>query len=137
MKQLNHQETPIKNHDNQIVLICDDVENADNIGMILRVADGFGVQKVMFKSETKELSKKSKRVSRSAYERIEFEFLSSLGQHINDYKEAGYHIVAVELTNESIDLRKFDCGAMDKIVIIIGNESRGYLQIFWHYVMRQ
>ncbi|MCX2743515.1 TrmH family RNA methyltransferase [Mangrovivirga sp. M17] len=125
MIQLDHKETPIESHDIQIVVICDEVENPDNIGMILRVADGFGVEKVIFKSKINQIPKKSKRVSRSAWERIKFDFTSSIEESIKEFKIAGYHIVAVELTNESADLRNIDFRTTNKLVLVIGNESRG------------
>ena len=46
--QLQHHNTSFKKQEHSIILICDSVNSPANMGGLLRLADSFGVQKVIF-----------------------------------------------------------------------------------------
>ena len=46
--QLQHYNTDLKAHKQSIVLLCDSVNSPANMGNLFRIADSFGVEKLVF-----------------------------------------------------------------------------------------
>lgn len=124
-QQLNHKEINRVEADKEIILIAEGLERPANYGGLIRTAEFFGVKKIIFASnEVRELTSKMKRVSRSAENKIEIAFKNRIEKTIAEYKTLGYKIIALELTDNSIDVNQYK-NDNDKIVLICGSENAG------------
>ena len=73
-----------------------------NIGSLLRTADAFGIEKIIFGGSTIELNKKTWNASRATEKVVDFKQVENTLCEIKNYKEAGYRIIALEITDESV-----------------------------------
>lgn len=123
MKQLNHFETLKKmpKHDIDCILFLCNV-TSENLGLILRSSDIFGVKDVYYNGETFDLAR-IKKTSRQSKTKLHFVSNSNGVTLLTNLRQEGYTIVALEITDESIPIRK--ANMPDKICIIVGNEKIG------------
>ena len=123
--QRNHYNTTFAKKRFPIVIICDNISNAANIGSLLRTADAFGVEKIIFCGDDITLSRKSTRASRSAEKVVAYELNCDIQNTINDYKESNYQLIALEITTDSMPLSNYKIKSNSPIALIIGDENFG------------
>ena len=126
MKQLDHYETlkkmPHLNMD-CIIYACN-ISN-ENLGLILRSADIFGVHTIIYNNSQEILNYKNiKKISRHSNTNIEI--VNGIESIIN-LKKCGYEIVALEITDSSISIGSVEKFS-NKICLIVGNERKGVPQ---------
>lgn len=108
------------------VLVLDNIRSAHNVGAAFRTADAFGVEQLILCGITatpphREILKSAIGASQSvdwAYEKDNKTALQKL-------KAAGYTIVGLEQTTESISLEKVEVQSDGKYALIFGNEVQG------------
>ena len=61
--QLDHYSTKFKNQIFPIILICENVTNAANIGSLFRTADAFGIEELVFCGDDIPLGRKMTKTS--------------------------------------------------------------------------
>ena len=121
-KQKDHSQYTKKSHNLDIKVLCDNLVSPANIGGVLRLADAYGVNEVVFVSENKEkLSPKVRAVSRGAHNYVKNSFSNDYGI-IEDESDRKWF--CLEITENSIPLNHLESIPF-KIGIIIGNESEG------------
>lgn len=124
--QLEHQETINESPQKSIVVISDQVRTPENVGMIFRVAESFGVEKLLFCGDSPDLTnKKVKRTTRNTEKEVSFEFNLNANSVISSLRKDGFQLVGLELTNHSTDIRQTSFTEYDKIAIFIGSERQG------------
>ena len=116
--QLNH-------YANKFILVCENVTNAPNIGSLFRTADAFGIEKLVFCGEQIPLGRKMTKTSRATEKYVNYEIKSDAFEVISDYKDKGYHIVALEITTKSINLIEHQFPKNMPIAMVIGDENFG------------
>ena len=124
MRQLGHYETIEKMPQvslDCVLYVCG--ISSENLGLILRSADVFGVSAIYYHgrqhddtANSKQLSKLSRNSSVPVYFVDELEALIKL-------KNSGYEIVALEITDTSVPLRMFPL--KQKTCLVVGNEKNG------------
>jgi tRNA G18 (ribose-2'-O)-methylase SpoU len=109
----------------EIVLMLENIQYAQNVATIFRTADAAGVRKIILSgiSQTPPFGKDLKKASRSKEESVPWEYVENLGKKINSYKDQGYQVIAVELTDSSVNFKEFPYG--EKIVLVGGSEVYG------------
>lgn len=110
-----------------IILICDEVNDAKNIGAIFRLADASGVQKVFFVSD--KLPKKFikiDKVARSTRHIIPHLFCSKT--EVLKNLNSDVNIVAIETTDKSIPYNDFL--PEGTTALILGSEVNGVSEFF-------
>lgn len=126
MKQLGHYETPKTRGSVQIRILCDGITLAANRGVIFRLADAFGVEKVYFNGPLPNLTgKKVKRVSRSTHQWIPHQHCEDLKKEIRELKKQAYRIISLEITHESQPVYELEIPEERKIALLIGSEKEG------------
>lgn len=117
-----HSDFKKENHGLDIVVLCDSLASPANIGGTLRLADAFGVKKVVFLEGVSELTSRAKSVSRGTQRYLNFEFCTEFEFDDRDW-------FCLELTKLSKPINNFKVSS-NKIGVIVGNENFGVRQGF-------
>jgi len=124
--QLEHHNTSFKKQEHSIILLCDSVNSPANIGSLFRIADSFGVEKIIFGGASVDLkSSRLKRTARATQNWIPMEDNVDLLAYIPLLKSIEYKTIALEITNSSKAINLNEFSKNDKIALIIGDESNG------------
>lgn len=123
--QLNHYNTNFKKQQFPIVLVCENVTNAPNIGSLFRTADAFGIEKVIFCGDTIPLGRKMTKTSRATEKFVNHEVADNALSVITKLKTENYYIVALEITETSIPIHSHNFLNRQPIVLVIGDENFG------------
>jgi len=124
--QLKHLNSSFSEFNFEIILLCDGVNSPANMGSLLRVADSFGVKKVLFSKVIINIeSSRLKRTARSTQKWVAIESNVDAQLVLKDYLDKGFVPVALEITETSIPLEKINFSDLEKVLLIIGDESSG------------
>jgi len=124
--QLNHTEIQTKDNSKELIVVADCIRTPENIGMILRVSEGFGVKKVVFLGDSPDLSnRKVLKTARSTEKEIETVFTENWQKILIQLKEENFTLIGLEITDNSTVLKDFDFKKHPKIALFIGNERNG------------
>lgn len=124
--QLQHHNTNFTISNFEIVLLCDGVHSPANKGSLLRLADSFGVKKIIFGNTELDISSpRLKRTARATQKWIATDTTNDILGTIHSLQEDDYIPVALEITNQSIALQEIDFLHLKKILLIIGDERAG------------
>lgn len=108
-----------------IVLLLDNIRSLHNVGSLFRTGDAMKIEKMWLCGITgtpphREIHK----TALGAEESVEWEYAAQSLDVIDNYKRQGYCVVALEQTDQSLDIRSFRKPG-DKLVLILGNEVSG------------
>lgn len=132
--QTTHSQNKFKAQKFPIILVCDKIRTPENIGMIFRVAESFGVEKIILDKESPSPGSRSvKRISRDANKQVSYKISENLPAELEKLKEEKYRIIGLEITSDSKPIQeiKFKKGAStgsatkNKIVLVLGAERNG------------
>lgn len=115
---------PERKHNFPLVLILDNLRSAFNVGAIIRNAECLGVKEIALCEKSPD--EKNKKVLETAMGTVDFVSLrkfSTTQTALLYYRDNGYEVIALELTNQSIALKDYQPAS--KIALIVGNESLG------------
>jgi tRNA G18 (ribose-2'-O)-methylase SpoU len=123
--QLNHYNTNFNKQTFPITLVCDNVNNAPNIGSLFRIADAFGIEKLILCGENIQLGRKMAKTSRATEKVIDYEMNLDASEVIKDLKSKNYQIISLEITDSSQPIHKVQFSKEKPIALIIGDENFG------------
>lgn len=124
--QLSHSESEFKSRKFPIILFLDNITGEANIGSLFRLADAFGIDKIVFNGTIPNLnSNRLKRTARNTHNAVKFEILEEGVTFLEAQKKNDFHIVAVEITSESEAIENFSVENSEKIILVAGNERHG------------
>lgn len=110
-------------------VLLDDVETPRNVGIIFRVADTLGIEGLVLCGQAPSPSHKLiSRTAKGSERHIPSTYFEDATAAIQDFRERGYNIIALEITNQSVDIKTIDFQKMDKILLIAGAENKGISQ---------
>ncbi|MHA7057029.1 TrmH family RNA methyltransferase [Aquimarina sp. M1] len=125
-EQLQHDTTTFVKKQFPITLVCDRVNSPANIGSIFRIADSFGIEKIIFCGEDITIiSKRMQRTARATHEIIPYQTTDAILPVIDTLIADGYRIIGLEITENSIPVAKYTFSSKDKIALVIGEENSG------------
>ena len=109
----------------EIHIILDNIRSAFNVGSIFRSADGAGsVKKIYLCGMTTDIENpKLDKTALGATEMIPSEHYDSTQEAIDEIKEMGIPIYAVELTDDAQHFQKIEYPT--KVALLFGHEKRG------------
>jgi TrmH family RNA methyltransferase len=124
--QLSHYETSFIKRTFPITLVCDQIVFQPNIGSIFRIAEAFGVEKIIFIGKNITLTpRKIGKTSRSTHLMVPYEIIETAKDSIQHFQQNDFNIIALEVTANSQPLR-FAAITTDKpIALIAGSEVSG------------
>ena len=122
--QLNHSDTAFKKRKFPIVLVCDNISKAPNIGSLFRLADAFGIEKIMFCGHNIPLGRRMTKTSRSTDKVVTYETHADSLNIVQHLKTEHFTIVSLEITSNSVPMhqQRFD---NQPIALVIGDENHG------------
>lgn len=123
--QLTHYNTSFSKRKFPIILICDNVTNAPNIGSLFRVADAFGIEKLILCGKNIVLGRKITKTSRATEKVADYAIVDSAINVVEDLKNKGYHIISLEITYSSEPIHTFKFSTNKPIVLVVGDENFG------------
>lgn len=108
------------------ILVLDNIRSAHNVGAAFRTADAFAIEKLLLCGITatpphREILKAAIGASQSM--NWEYEKENVVG--VKKLKEAGYKIIGIEQTSESVSLEKVKVEKEGKYALVFGNEVKG------------
>lgn len=113
----------VKNKDKSIVLMLDSLEDPHNLGAILRIADAFSIDAVVYKKNNQVgLNEIVAKVSTGAINYVKCCEVSNLNNAVKTLKDNGYWIYAADGSG-NIDYYGLDYA--NKSCLIIGSEGFG------------
>lgn len=125
-QQLNHAESNSENAIFPLSILANNIEIAGNVGSLFRVADAFGIEKLYLTGNTQTPPKyKIRKAARSTDNHIPYIYEESAATVIEQLKNDGYTIIALEITARSKNIRDFKLTKNQKTCLIIGSENLG------------
>lgn len=111
-----------------IIVALDDISDPHNFGAIIRAAECFGVQGVLFsKNRGAGITPTVTKVSGGATELLPMVRVANLAEALARFQKAGYQIVTLEVGMKAEEIYKSDLES--KIVIVAGSEHDGVQQL--------
>lgn len=108
-----------------VVVVLDGIRSAHNVGSIFRSADAMGLSRVVLCGITPQPpSRDINKTAIGATESMPWTYVSDVVQALSQLQSEGYEVVAIEQTDQSVDLLDYDW-AGKKIAIVMGNEVDG------------
>ena len=109
-----------------VCIVLDNIRSLHNVGSAFRTADAFRIAKIFLTGITgcpphREIQK----TALGATESVPWEYVESTSVIVKKLQEAGYKIVIVEQTSESIPLQNFNPQTNQKYCLVFGNEVNG------------
>jgi tRNA G18 (ribose-2'-O)-methylase SpoU len=125
LNQLNHYNTKFSKRTFPITLICDNVTNTPNIGSLFRIADAFGVEKLVFCGDHIPLGRKITKTSRATEKVVNHETSKSILKVVETLKKGGAQIIVLEITDTSQPIHNVQFSKEKSIALIVGDENFG------------
>lgn len=122
--QTDHYDSTFKKRVFPITLVCDNINKAPNIGSLFRIADAFGVEKILFCGTDIPIGRRMTKTSRATEKVVPYEIHDSALSTIENLKTKGYHILSLEITSESTPIHSH-IFSNEPIAVVIGDENHG------------
>src|ERR1035437_2101598 len=136
MRKLNNEELPRLTVDDfkqadkiPIVVVLDNVRSCNNVGSVFRTSDAMLVSKICLCGITatppdKEIHK----TALGAENSVDWEYFKTTEEAVENLKNEGYTIIAIEQVERSISLHDYLPAPDEKLALIFGNEVKGVQQ---------
>lgn len=112
-----------------LTIVLDNIRSMHNIGSIFRTADAFLIEKIVLCgiSSTPPNPEIHKTALGSEFS-VDWEYHTDCLKVVENLKQEGYVVCAIEQAQNSISLEKLDLDTQKKYAIILGNEVHGVQQ---------
>ena len=109
-----------------VCLLLDNIRSLHNVGSAFRTADAFRIEKIFLTGITgtpphREIEKTALGATAS----VEWQYFEKPEEAARLLKKAGYQLVIVEQTTDSLPLHTFRVGPSQKYALVFGNEVNG------------
>lgn len=109
-----------------VCVVLDNIRSLHNVGSAFRTADAFRIETIFLTGITgtpphREIQK----TALGATESVHWKYVENPLEAITELKTAGYKVIIVEQTTESIPLHLFHPVSGEKYVLVFGNEVNG------------
>lgn len=123
--QLNHETTTFTPQKFPIVLVCDTITKAANIGSLFRISDAFGIEKIIFCGSNTPLGGRFTKTSRATEKHVKHEVKETILNVLSNLKKKGYDIISLEITEKSKPIHSYKFKKNTPIALVVGNENFG------------
>ncbi|WP_353777988.1 TrmH family RNA methyltransferase [Winogradskyella sp. 3972H.M.0a.05] len=123
--QLTHYTSKFEPKQFPIRLVCDNVTNAPNIGSLFRIADAFGISKLILCGASIPLGRKMMKTSRATENYVTYEIHDNALEVVQTLKDTNHQIIALEITEDSLPIHQYQFNTEHPITLVIGDENFG------------
>jgi 23S rRNA (guanosine2251-2'-O)-methyltransferase len=111
---------------NPVIILLDNVRSLHNVGSAFRTADAFRIEKVLLCGITgTPPNREIHKTALGATDSVNWEYHQSSREAAESLRNAGWKLIALEQTSESILLQKFVPKTDERHCFIFGNEVSG------------
>jgi tRNA G18 (ribose-2'-O)-methylase SpoU len=129
MKQLEYGDYQPTKTQFPLTILLDSITSPENVGAIFRIADTFGVERLAICGTSHAPPHKRIHIGGRGSEKVvPFTYFADALTAIAQFRNEGYTIAALEITDESRSIRSVDFKKMEKVVLIAGSEKGGVAQ---------
>lgn len=125
LMQLTHYTNKFNQQTFPIILVCENVTDAANVGSLFRTADAFGIEKLIFCGNPMPMGRKMTKASRATEKYVRYEYHDNSEEVLKNLKNSGCQIIALEITNLSTPLNTIKFNLSHPIALVIGDENFG------------
>ena len=112
-----------------VLVILDNIRSLNNIGSVFRTCDAFAIQKIYLCGITAQPPHRDiRKTALGATETVEWAYEESTLELLEELKEKGVYVLAIEQVEGSISLQDFQLTNHQKLAIVFGNEVEGVQQ---------
>ena len=109
-----------------VVLVLDNIRSGLNIGSIFRTADAFAFEKLVLCGITAQPPHREiLKTALGSTESVAWNWYSDTLEAVQELKQAGYKVFAVEQTNSPVWLHELAINSGEKYALVLGNEVEG------------
>ncbi|MFB9841821.1 RNA methyltransferase [Mucilaginibacter ginsenosidivorans] len=109
-----------------VVVVLDNVRSMHNVGSIFRTCDGFAVEKICLCGITGQPPHREiEKTALGATQSVNWSHYPTPLQAVEELRNEGYSIIAIEQAENSIMLNDFEAETNKKYALIFGNEVNG------------
>lgn len=123
--QLSHYNTKFLKRTFPITVVCDNINDDLNIGSLFRIADAFGVEKLILCGEHLALGRKMTKSSRATEKSVSYELKTNAFEVIKAFKNEGFEIFSLEVTSKSNSIHNMKIDPKKRIILVVGDENFG------------
>ena len=108
------------------MVVLDEVRSMHNVGSVFRTSDGFLIESIYLCGLTPQPPHRDiQKTALGATETVAWKHIATTQQAIDELKQNGYTIIAIEQVHNSIPLHKFELDQSKKYAIVFGHEVNG------------
>ncbi len=112
-----------------VIVVLENIRSAYNVGSVFRTADAFLVQTIYITGySAKPPHKEVKKTALGAEETVDWKYFKTMAEAIQELRDQGYKIFAVEQAEGSCELQAMSFELSEKLAIVFGNEVTGVEQ---------
>ncbi len=109
-----------------VTVVLDNIRSCHNIGSVFRTADAFIVEQILLCGITATPpNKEIHKAALDAEKSVKWSYLPTTLHAVNQLREEGYQVWAVEQVSNSVSLPDFIPEQGAKIALVFGNEVKG------------
>jgi 23S rRNA (guanosine2251-2'-O)-methyltransferase len=109
-----------------VTVVLDSIRSMHNVGSVFRTSDGFAVERIMLCGITAQPPHREiEKTALGATQSINWSYFSDVKEALQQLREEGYEIIAVEQAENSISLNEYQPQNNKKYALIFGNEVNG------------
>ena len=109
------------NRGSRFLLLLDEIQDPQNLGAVLRVAEGLGARVVVPERGTAPLSEAVARASAGAVERVAVARVKNLRRFIDHLKNEGFQVVGLDPEGDSL----YELDLTGDLALVLGAEGKG------------
>ncbi|MCT4673829.1 MAG: RNA methyltransferase [Prolixibacteraceae bacterium] len=119
-----------KNNDKSpIVVVMDNIRSSNNVGSLFRTSDALLVNALYLCGITNcPPSDDIRKTALGAEESVDWKYFDNTLQAVQELREQGYKICAIEQVEHSVMLPEFKPNKGEKLALVFGNEVKGVAQ---------
>lgn len=122
-------ETYKKSKKTPLIVVLDNVRSLHNVGSVFRTSDAFRIEAIYLCGITATPPHKDiHKTALGATDSVDWEYFENTENAIEKLRKNKYEIAAIEQTNGSLSLEKFNPDKQKKLAVIFGHEVKGVAQ---------
>jgi 23S rRNA (guanosine2251-2'-O)-methyltransferase len=109
-----------------VIVVLDNIRSMHNVGSVFRTADAFLLQGIYLCGYTPQPPHRDiHKTALGATETVSWKYFASTQEAVQELREAGYQLWAVEQVQKSVPLNRFNANQPAPLAVVFGNEVSG------------